>query len=60
MNTNEVIANVALELLATKRACDIINPNDDVNVAINERFYPTGFRLAHRQLNDLREAVGHR
>ena len=62
MNTNEVIANVALELLGYEKGrYDIINPNDDVNKSQSTNdFYPTGFRLAvYRQLNDLREAVGH-
>lgn len=54
MNTNEVIANLALEYLGKpKGAYDIINPNDDVNMAQSTNdAYPTGFRLG------LYEALG--
>ncbi|AKV58373.1 MULTISPECIES: aspartate ammonia-lyase [Corynebacterium] len=47
MNTNEVVANVALELLGEpKGAYDVINPNDDVNMSQSTNdAYPTGFRL---------------
>ena len=47
MNTNEVIANLALEYLAEEKgAYDIINPNDDVNMSQSTNdAYPTGFRL---------------
>ena len=47
MNTNEVIANLALEHLGEpKGAYDIINPNDDVNMSQSTNdAYPTGFRL---------------
>lgn len=47
MNTNEVIANLALEYLGEEKgAYDIINPNDDVNMSQSTNdAYPTGFRL---------------
>ncbi|MDO4687137.1 MAG: lyase family protein, partial [Corynebacterium sp.] len=47
MNTNEVIANLALEYMGKpKGAYDIINPNDDVNMSQSTNdAYPTGFRL---------------
>ena len=47
MNTNEVIANVALELLGHKKGeYSVINPNDHVNArqSTNDA-YPTGFRV---------------
>lgn len=48
MNTNEVISNLALELLGYEKGrYDIINPNDDVNQCQSTNdAYPTGFRLA--------------
>ncbi|MGJ4137749.1 aspartate ammonia-lyase [Corynebacterium evansiae] len=47
MNTNEVIANLALEYLGhPKGSYDVINPNDDVNMSQSTNdAYPTGFRL---------------
>ena len=47
MNTNEVIANLALEYLGEEKGrYDIINPNDDVNMSQSTNdAYPTGFRL---------------
>lgn len=47
MNTNEVIANLALEYLGEEKGSyDIINPNDDVNMSQSTNdAYPTGFRL---------------
>lgn len=47
MNTNEVVANLALEYLGEEKgAYDIINPNDDVNMSQSTNdAYPTGFRL---------------
>ncbi|WP_051866817.1 aspartate ammonia-lyase [Corynebacterium atypicum] len=47
MNTNEVVANLALEHLGKpKGSYDVINPNDDVNMAQSTNdAYPTGFRL---------------
>ena len=60
MNANEVIANVALELLGQDRGrYDIINPNDDINRSQSTNdTYPTAFRLAvHTRVGDLRRAV---
>ena len=47
MNTNEVIANLALEYLGyAKGRYDIINPHDHVNKSQSTNdAYPTGFRL---------------
>lgn len=47
MNTNEVIANLALEHLGKPKGdYDTINPNDDVNMSQSTNdAYPTGFRL---------------
>lgn len=47
MNTNEVVANLALEHLGhPKGSYDVINPNDDVNMSQSTNdAYPTGFRL---------------
>lgn len=48
MNTNEVIANVALELYGHKKGdYAILNPNDHVNKSQSTNdAYPTGFRVA--------------
>ncbi len=48
MNTNEVIANLALELMGEKKGhYEIINPNDHVNKSQSTNCaYPTGFRVA--------------
>ncbi|QJC21447.1 aspartate ammonia-lyase [Arcanobacterium buesumense] len=48
MNTNEVVANLALEVLGEpKGSYDIINPNDHVNKSQSTNdAYPTGFRIA--------------
>ena len=48
MNANEVIANLALELLGhTKGSYDIIHPNDHVNKCQSTNdAYPTAFRVA--------------
>jgi aspartate ammonia-lyase len=48
MNTNEVIANIALELKGhNKGDYHIINPNDHVNRSQSTNCaYPTGFRIA--------------
>lgn len=66
MNTNEVIANLALEYLGEKKGSyDIINPNDDVNMSQSTNdAYPTGFRLGlyaalktlNTQIDDLQKA----
>jgi len=48
MNANEVIANLALEIMGKpKGAYDIISPLDDVNMSQSTNdAYPTAFRLA--------------
>ena len=48
MNANEVIANLALELIGQPRgAYGVINPNDDVNMSQSTNdAYPTSLRLA--------------
>jgi aspartate ammonia-lyase len=48
MNTNEVIANLALELMGKdKGEYDVVNPNDHVNKSQSTNCaYPTGFRVA--------------
>ena len=45
MNTNEVLANLALELMGLERVdYDVINPNDHVNKCQSTNdAYPTGF-----------------
>ena len=47
MNTNEVVANLALEYVGEEKgAYDVINPNDDVNKSQSTNdAYPTGLRL---------------
>ena len=47
MNTNEVVANLALEYLGEQKGTyDVIHPNDDVNMSQSTNdAYPTGFRL---------------
>ncbi len=47
MNTNEVVANLALEYLGhPKGTYEVINPNDYVNMSQSTNdAYPTGFRL---------------
>lgn len=48
MNTNEVVANVALELAGHEKGqYDLISPNDHVNKCQSTNdAYPTGFRVA--------------
>ena len=47
MNTNEVIANVALELMGRPKGdYAALHPNDDVNMAQSTYAYPTALRLA--------------
>ena len=48
MNTNEVVANVALEVMGRKRGdYAALHPNDDVNMAQSTNdAYPTALRLA--------------
>ncbi|AGF72481.1 aspartate ammonia-lyase [Corynebacterium halotolerans YIM 70093 = DSM 44683] len=59
MNTNEVVANLALEYLGEERGSyDVINPNDDVNMSQSTNdAYPTGFRLGlYAAMSDLIES----
>lgn len=48
MNTNEVVANLALESMGLEKGrYDVINPNDHVNKSQSTNdAYPTGFRVA--------------
>ncbi|VEI46569.1 aspartate ammonia-lyase [Actinobacillus equuli] len=48
MNTNEVVANLALELLGHQKGdYNVINPMDHVNASQSTNdAYPTGFRIA--------------
>lgn len=48
MNTNEVVANLALELMGEdKGSYHLVNPNDHVNHSQSTNCaYPTGFRIA--------------
>ncbi|WP_394243537.1 aspartate ammonia-lyase [Vibrio astriarenae] len=57
MNTNEVIANVALELMGEEKGrYDLINPNDHVNKSQSTNCaYPTGFRIA--VFNSVRQVI---
>ncbi|MFG2006253.1 aspartate ammonia-lyase [Spirillospora sp. NPDC048911] len=62
MNTNEVVANLALEHLGLpKGRYDVVNPNDHVNKSQSTNdAYPTGFRLAvYTVIQELREELGH-
>ncbi len=62
MNTNEVIANVALKLNGFELGnYEMIHPNDHVNKSQSTNdAYPTGFRVAlHLYINHLLEKVGH-
>lgn len=58
MNTNEVIANLALEYLGhPKGHYSVIHPNDDVNMSQSTNdAYPTGFRLGlHFAIEELKK-----
>jgi aspartate ammonia-lyase len=60
MNANEVIANLALELMGRPKGdYAAINPNDDVNMSQSTNdAYPTAFRLAVlHSVDDLLEAL---
>lgn len=48
MNTNEVVANLTLELLGKEKGdYDVVHPNDHVNKSQSTNdAYPTGFRVA--------------
>ncbi|USD65457.1 aspartate ammonia-lyase [Vibrio sp. SCSIO 43136] len=60
MNANEVIANVALELMGKPKGdYDTCNPNDHVNKSQSTNCaYPTGFRIAvYNSVQKLVEAI---
>ena len=60
MNTNEVVANLALEYLGEEKGSyDVINSNDDVNMSQSTNdAYPTGFRLGiYYAMEDLIERI---
>ncbi len=60
MNTNEVIANVALELNGySKGSYNVLNPNDHVNKSQSTNdAYPTGFRVSlYFYLNELMKKI---
>jgi aspartate ammonia-lyase len=60
MNTNEVIANLALELLGQpKGTYGVVHPNDHVNKSQSTNdAYPTGFRIAvYTVVQGLREEL---
>lgn len=62
MNTNEVIANVALELMGHEKGeYHIINPNDHVNKSQSTNCaYPTGYRIAtYNCIVELLEAINY-
>jgi aspartate ammonia-lyase len=62
MNTNEVIANVALELNGHKKGdYKKLHPNDHVNKSQSTNdAYPTGFRVAlYFYINQLIESINH-
>ena len=62
MNTNEVIANLALEHLGLdKGRYDVVNPNDHVNKSQSTNdAYPTGFRIAvHTVVEGLKAELTH-
>lgn len=61
MNTNEVVANLALELRGYEKGrYDLINPNDHVNKSQSTNdAYPTGFRVAvYLMVRHLNRAIG--
>jgi aspartate ammonia-lyase len=60
MNANEVIANVALELMGKEKGqYEFINPNDHVNKSQSTNCaYPTGFRIAvYNSVSKLIESI---
>ncbi|MCO5215672.1 MAG: aspartate ammonia-lyase [Thermomicrobiales bacterium] len=62
MNANEVIANLALEVLGLpKGRYDVINPNDHVNKSQSTNdAYPSGFRIAvYAVVQNLRDEIQH-
>lgn len=62
MNANEVIANIALEILGHKKGqYEFLHPNDHVNLSQSTNdAYPTALRMAlHDYLSDLAKAMEH-
>lgn len=62
MNANEVVANLALEVLGYEKGrYDIINPNDHVNKSQSTNdAYPAGFRVAvYNDIQNLKESVAY-
>ncbi|CAK8743745.1 Aspartate ammonia-lyase [Sodalis praecaptivus] len=60
MNTNEVLANIGLELMGHQKGeYQFLNPNDHLNLCQSTNdAYPTGFRLAvYHALQRLVEAI---
>ncbi len=60
MNVNEVIANLALEVMGLEKGrYDVINPNDHVNKSQSTNdAYPSGFRIAvFTEIQKLRDEV---
>ncbi|WP_299019630.1 aspartate ammonia-lyase [uncultured Photobacterium sp.] len=60
MNANEVVANLALELMGKEKGeYDIVNPNDHVNRSQSTNCaYPTGFRVAvYNSIMNMMEAL---
>jgi aspartate ammonia-lyase len=54
MNANEVIANVALEMMGHEKGrYDIVEPHDDLNMSQSTNdFYPTALKVAMLRYND--------
>lgn len=62
MNTNEVLANIGLELMGHKKGeYQYLNPNDHLNQSQSTNdAYPTGFRIAvYASIMTLIEAIKH-
>lgn len=62
MNANEVVANLALEVLGYEKGrYDIVNPNDHVNKSQSTNdAYPAGFRVAvYNDIQNLKESVAY-
>ncbi|CCN73519.1 aspartate ammonia-lyase [Vibrio nigripulchritudo] len=60
MNTNEVVANLALELMGKEKGqYEFVNPNDHVNKSQSTNCaYPTGFRIAvYNSVSKLVDAI---
>ncbi|MFC0179751.1 aspartate ammonia-lyase [Thorsellia kenyensis] len=62
MNTNEVLANIGLELMGHQKGeYEFLNPNDHLNKSQSTNdAYPTGFRIAlYQVLMNLIDAIEH-